>query len=269
MTQLLWSESAGTGPAVMCIQGVGVAGSGWQPQATALSERFQVITFDNRGVGRTPRGDGRLSIQIMAEDVWAVLDAKRIEHAHLIGHSMGGLIALEAALMAPNRVKSLSLLCTFADGSAATQISLRMVVLGLRTRVGTRGMRREGMLRMIFPVDWLRGVDRIALAERLAILFGRDLGDSPPIISEQLRAMSAYDASGRLKELNGIPTLVVSGRHDPIAPPLFGRMLAAGIDGARYVEFDDASHALPIQCADRVNALLMEHLTGAASASAL
>jgi len=261
MTQSLWSESAGTGPGVMCIQGVGVAGSGWEPQATALSGRFQVITFDNRGVGRTPRGDGPLSIQLMAADVWTILDAKRIDHAHLIGHSMGGLIALEAALMARERVKSLSLLCTFSCGSAATQISLRMVVLGLRTRVGTRAMRRQGMLRMIFPADWLRGVDRVALAERLAVLFGRDLGDSPRIISEQLRAMSRYDARDRLKELNGIPTLVVSGRHDPIAPPVFGRMLAAGVEGARYVEFDDASHALPIQCADRVNELLLQQLT--------
>jgi len=83
--------------------------------------------------------------------------------------------------------------------------------------------------------------------------------DSIVYISEQLRAMSAYDARDRLEELNGIPTLVVSGRQDPIAPPVFGR----------YVEFDDASHALPIQCAERVNHLLMEHLTGAASASAL
>jgi len=60
-----------------------------------------------------------------------------------------------------------------------------------------------------------------------------------------------------------VPTLVVSGRHDPIAPPAFGRAIAAGIAGARYVEYEDASHALPIQHADRVNALLLEHLISA------
>ena len=75
--------------------------------------------------------------------------------------------------------------------------------------------------------------------------------------------MSRYDASDRLQELHGVPTLVISGRHDPIAPAKFGRMLAAGIAGSRYVEFDDASHALPIQCAERVNELLMAHLTSA------
>ena len=247
----------------MCIQGVGVAGSGWAPQVAALAGRFRVITFDNRGVGRSARGEHALSIEFMAADVWAILDAQGIEACHLIGHSMGGLIALEAALKAPHRVKSLSLLCTFPSGSAATQLSLRMAVLGLRSRIGTRAMRRQGMLRMIFPAAWLRGVDRVALAGRLATVFGRDLADSPPIITEQLRAMSSYDASNRLHQLSGIPTLVVSGRHDPIAVPASGRMLAAGIAGSRFVEFEDASHALPIQCAERLNGRLLEHLAAA------
>jgi pimeloyl-ACP methyl ester carboxylesterase len=259
----LWCESAGAGPAVLCIQGVGVAGGGWNPQVRFLAERFHVITFDNRGIGRSGRGAQPLSIQRMAADVWTILDAHGVDACHVIGHSMGGLIALDAALMARHRVKSLSLLCSFPCGSAATQLSLRMAILGLRSRVGTRAMRRQGMLRMIFPAPWLRSVDRVALAARLAVLFGRDLGDSPPIISEQLRAMSSYDARDRLNELSAIPTLVVSGRHDPIAPPAFGRMLAAGFADSRFVEFDEASHALPIQCAERLNELLVEHLTAA------
>ena len=72
--------------------------------------------------------------------------------------------------------------------------------------------------------------------------------------------MGRYDATPALGQLTGIPTLVVSGRHDPIAPPVFGRAVAEGIGGARYFEFEDASHALTVQCQDRVNALLREHL---------
>jgi pimeloyl-ACP methyl ester carboxylesterase len=174
---------------------------------------------------------------------------------------MGGLIALEVALAAPARVRSLALLCTFANGADATRLSLRMAVLGLRTRVGTRAMRRRGMLRMILPAAYLRGADQDEVAARFGRLFGRDLGDTPPIVYRQLGAMARYSALTRLGELGGIPALVVSGRHDPIAPPGLGRALAHGIPGARYVEFADASHALPIQCADRVNALLLEHLT--------
>ena len=69
-----------------------------------------------------------------------------------------------------------------------------------------------------------------------------------------------YDALPRLGELAGLPALVVSAAHDPIAPPAVGRALAAGIPGSRHVEVSDASHGLPIQHAERVNALLLEHL---------
>jgi pimeloyl-ACP methyl ester carboxylesterase len=253
-------RSAGNGPAVLCIQGVGVGGDGWHPQVEALAQRYRVLTFDNRGVGATPRGAGVLSIERLAADAAAILDAEGIDRCHLVGHSMGGLIALAVALATPARALSLSLLCTFADGAGPTRPTARMIALGLRARIGTRRMRRLAMQRMLFPDDYLRQVDRTALAERLNHLFGRDLGESPPIVSEQLTVMGRYDARPRLSTLTGVPTLVVSGRHDPIAKPAFGRAIAAGIPGARYVEYEDASHALPIQHADRVNALLVAHL---------
>jgi len=253
-------RSTGRGAAVLCVQGVGVAGSGWDPQVAALTSRYRVLTFDNRGVGATARGPGPLSIERMAADAWAILDAEGIDRAHLVGHSMGGLIALAAALDAPARVRSLALLCTFADGAGPTRPTLRMIALGIPTRIGTRRMRRRAMQRMLFPDGWLRQVDRNALAERLNAVFGRDLGEAPPIVSEQLKVMGRCNVTSRLAALAGIPTLVVSGRHDPIAPPAFGHAIAAGIPQARYVEIEDASHALTIQSEDRVNALLREHL---------
>ena len=79
--------------------------------------------------------------------------------------------------------------------------------------------------------------------------------------------MSRYSAAPRLHELSGIPTLVVSGTHDPIAPPAYGKEIASLIRGARFTEFPDASHALPIQCAAEVNSLLLDHLTVASTLS--
>ena len=253
-------RSIGSGPPVLCIQGVGVAGEGWRPQIAALAQRHRVLTFDNRGVGATPRGAGPLSIERMAADAAAILDAEGIDRCHVVGHSMGGLIALALALGAKPRVLTLSLLCTFADGAGPTRPTLRMIALGLPTRIGTRRSRRLAMQRLLFPDAYLRQVDRAALAEELNALFGRDLGEAPAIVSEQLKVMGRYDATSRLSTLAGVPTLVVSGRHDPIAPPAYGRAIAAGIPGARYVEFEDASHALTIQQPDRVNTLLLQHL---------
>lgn len=113
------------------------------------------------------------------------------------------------------------------------------------------------------PPSTLAEIDRDAVAESLIPIFGHDLADQPPIVMKQLAAMRVYDATPRLGELAGLPTLVVSAAYDPIAPPTAGRVLAAGIPQARYVEIADASHGVPIQQADRINTMLREHLAQA------
>jgi pimeloyl-ACP methyl ester carboxylesterase len=253
-------ETAGEGPAVLCIQGVGVVGNGWLPQVQALTDGFRMITFDNRGIGGSTRGPDPLTIEMMAADAEAIMTAERCEAVHLIGHSLGGLVAIHLASMMPSRIKSLSLLCTFADGAEPSRFSWRMAALGMRSRLGTRAMRRNGMLDMILPPEYIRQVGRTRLAEQLAPLFGHDLADQPAIAWQQLSAMSKYNALHRLPGLSRIPTMVISGAHDPIAPPHLGRRIADGIVGARFITFADASHALPIQCAERLNPLLREHL---------
>ena len=253
----------GEGPPVLLIQGVGLPGRAWLPQVEALRERFTVITFDNRGVGGSDAGPDPLTIDDMAADAAAILERENIDHVHVMGHSMGGLIALRFALMNPARIKSLILACTFADGAAPTKFSWKMAALGIRCRVGTRAMRRNAMLEMIMPAHYLRSIDRSRLAADLQPLFARDLADQPPILMRQLRAMSRCSALAQLRMLDGIPALVVSAAHDPIAPPALGRAIASGISTARFVEFTDASHAVTIQCADRFNDLVLRHLAAA------
>jgi pimeloyl-ACP methyl ester carboxylesterase len=251
----------GEGQSVLMIQGVGVHGDGWLPQVEGLYGRFRCATFDNRGMGKSlPMGlDVPLSIEQMAEDALRVMDDLGWASAHIVGHSMGGLIALQLALSARSRVQSLSLLCTFARGSDATRLSARMAWIGLRSRIGPRRARRRAFLELILPQPARTGTDLDALAEKLAPLFGHDLADAPPVTMRQMGAMRRYDATPRLGELEGLRTLVVSARHDPIASPDLGRALATGIPGARYMELPDASHGVPIQQPDVINALLAEH----------
>lgn len=252
-------DTRGDGPTVLLIQGVGVHGDGWTPQTDVLATGFRCLTFDNRGMGRSQPPSPALTVEQMANDALAILDAEKVDAAHVVGHSLGGLVALRLALEAHPRVKSLTLMCTFADGKSAAPLTLRMMWLGMRSRVGTRRMRRHGFLRLVTPADALVGADLDAMAARLAPLFGHDLGDLPPVVNAQLAAMKKYSAAPRLGELTGLPTLVLSGAHDPISPPRVSEALANGIPGARHVAFTDASHGLPIQHADRVNALLVEH----------
>jgi pimeloyl-ACP methyl ester carboxylesterase len=171
----------GEGPPVLLIQGVGVHGDGWTPQTEALAARFRCITFDNRGMGRSQPADGTITVEQMADDALAILDAEKVEAAHVVGHSLGGLIALRLALEARSRVRSLTLMCTFADGKAAAPLTLRMMWLGMRTKIGTRKMRRKGFLRLVMPADSLAGVDVNAMAEKFAPLFGHDLATRRPL----------------------------------------------------------------------------------------
>jgi len=257
-------DVAGSGPALLLIQGVGVAGSGWSPQVEAFAGRFTCISYDNRGLGRSvPRG-APVSVERMAEDARAILDAERIDAAHVVGHSLGGPVAIALALAARDRVRSLALLCTFTGSRTAAPPTPRMIWLGSRTRFGTRGMRRRGFLALVSAPGSIPRGQLDVQADRLAALFGHDLADQPPVAAEQLRALRRYDATERLDELDGIPTLLVNAAHDPIAPPAAGRALAAAIPGARYVEIADASHGLPITHAEQTNRLLEQHLAAAA-----
>lgn len=244
---------AGNGDPVVFIQGVGLHGDGWLPQTSVLSSRFRCLTFDNRGIGQRLIGSAPITIEQMAEDTLEVMNAAGFDAAHIVGHSMGGVIAQQIALTEPNRVQSLSLLCTSARGSDATRPSGKMIWLGLRSRIGSRRMRRHAFLEITMPADYLATQNRDALAERLAPIFGHDLADSPPIVMQQLSALKRFDATARLAELAGIPTLVLSAKHDIIFPPACGRALAAGIPGAKYIEVPDAAHGVTIQRPEIIN----------------
>lgn len=257
--------TTGSGPAVVLVQGVGVIGEGWRPQIDALKDRYRVVWIDNRGIGQSVITDGDLTIADMADDVLAVADAEDLQTFHLVGHSMGGLIAQQVALSARHRVLSLALMCTFFKGRQASTMSLPMLMVAIRSRIGTRRMRRRAFVEMVMTRDYLATVDRDELCEGLQGLFGRDLADQPPIIMKQLRAASRFDVSGRLGDLSGLPTLVLSAHHDLIARTEYGRALAAAIPGSRYVEIPDAGHAVTIQCADRVNRVLLDHLAATAN----
>lgn len=234
-------------------------GEGWRPQVEPLAAHYTCVRFDNRGVGHSVPAASSITVPQMADDARAVMDGLGVESAHVVGHSLGGLVALQLALDARPRVRSLSLLCTFASGAAAAPLTPRMIWLGLRSRIGTRAMRRRGFLAIIMPPG--APADPETSAVELAALFGHDLGDQLPIVDVQLKAMRRADLTARLPALAGLPTLVLGAAHDPIAPPAVGRMMAAGIPGARYLEAADASHGLPITHADWVNGILAGHLS--------
>jgi pimeloyl-ACP methyl ester carboxylesterase len=252
-------EVRGAGDPIVFIQGVGLHGGGWLPQTDSLTFYYLCLTFDNRGMGHSQPVGAPVTVEQMAADTLAIMDAEGIHAAHLVGHSLGGVVALQVALTSRAKVRSLSLLCTSARGADATRLAPEIIWPGIRSRVGTRRMRRHAFLEIVMPPAVLAAQNRDALAESLAPFFGHDLADSPRIVNQQLNALKSFDATPRLAELTGIPTLVLSAACDIIFPPRFGRALAAGIPGARHVEIPNAAHGVTIQSADDVNKILLEH----------
>ncbi len=204
-----------------------------------------------------------LTVDRMVSDTLTIMDTAGTDSVHLVGHSLGGCVALALALREPGRVRSLALLCTSARGADATELSHPLLLLGLRTRIGSRKMRRAAFLEFVLSPGRRKSHDLALEASRLAPLFGHDLADSPPVAMKQLGALRKFDVTLRLTELGSKPTLVICGSHDLIFPPTSARVLADGIAGARLIEYSNAAHGIPIELAEDVNRELWKHFISA------
>lgn len=236
-TDLHW-ESEGDGEAVLLVMGLGMTATGWWRTVPVLAESFRVISFDNRGVGRSGRPRGPYSAAAMADDAVAVLDAAGEERAHVYGLSLGGMIAQEVALRHPSRVRSLVLGSTTPGGEAAVPADDATLAF-FRRRAEMPA--EEGVWASV-PYNYAARTRRDR-AERI----GQDVIERLrfPIEREpyeaQLAAALGHDAGGRLAAIEA-PTLVVHGREDVMVPRENARVLARAVPGARLELIDDAAH---------------------------
>jgi 3-oxoadipate enol-lactonase len=217
--------------------------------------------FDNRGMGLSqPRGSATITVEQLASDALAVLDAARCQQAHVVGHSLGGCIAIELALSNPERVRSLSLLCTSADGAGLVRLDGPTLWRGLRMQLGTLASRRRAFLELVLTRAERHTGDLERIAHELEPIFGHDLAVTPPVVMKQVQAMRRWHALGRAGALKDIPTLVVGAAQDLIARPELVRETAAAIPGARLVELADAAHGVTVRAPHLINQLLREHI---------
>ncbi len=249
----------GDGDPLLCIMGLGGASNWWFPQVEGLRATHRVITFDNRGVGRSDKPAGPYSMAAMAADALAVLDAAGCESAHVMGISMGGMIAQHVALTEPDRVRKLVLACT-TPGGAKTEQPAPEVLSALLSSGGVRPQDPREMLEqlgwILFPREWL--ADRAA--DVVAMLEANPTEPAPQhAFLAQVMAIAGHDTASRLGEI-GHDTLVLTGDLDVLVPPGNSRFLAEGIPRAKLHVIPGTGHGFNLQAAEAYNQAVREFL---------
>ena len=244
----------GSGDPVILINGFASAMDTWNPPVlAALARHHRVVIFDNRGTGYSGSSEKEYSIPLFAEDTVRLLDILEISSAHLIGHSMGAMIAQEIALGHPDRVNRLVLVSGDCGGRNAVRMS-REVWQTLTDKSGSLQEQAERMFSILFPPHWLQD---------------HDPWDACPAVYEttpeensvrQRETLWSWDGTDdRLPAIRS-PTLVVTGTDDVVIPPENSVFLANGIPGARLVLFPDGGHGLMYQFPDEFSAVALTFL---------
>jgi 3-oxoadipate enol-lactonase len=242
------------GSPVLLIQGLGVDHRGWALQRGAFGRHHRCIAPDNRGTGRSDAPPGPYDLARMAKDAVAVLDAAGVERAHVVGASMGGVIAQILGVLHPDRVRSLTLACT-----ACQHHEWRRELLAEWSNVvnerGMAGLMDDGMRWLIGPRLQRRfGVFVNVLARVL-------VQTKPHAFIAQVDAI--LDASDELRfELPRVkaPTLVITGSQDTLTPLGDAEELAELITTSRLFVLRGAAHGLMAEAPNAFNDVVLRFL---------
>ncbi|MEW6335373.1 MAG: alpha/beta hydrolase [Thermodesulfobacteriota bacterium] len=235
----------GNGYPLLMIMGYGSTMNLWEPRLIdTLASRFRVIIFDNRGMGSSGAGTQAFSIEQFSEDTCGLMDALGIERAHVLGWSMGSLIAQELALRHPSKVNKLVLYAAHCDAGMFPPSP--DLIRQLTDTTGTpeeRGMRYIGAL---FSDPWLQNH-----GGRIGEIFFRPMGNIPEeSVGRQAMAIDAW--KGATDRLGGIrsPALLIAGTEDRLVVPQNARFLCDHMPDAKLALIENGGHGLMFQYPD-------------------
>mgnify|MGYP001026068927 CR=1 FL=1 len=256
----LWYETFGDGEPLVLIMGLGGVIQAWALQIAEFAKHYRLICMDNRGAGRSDKPEGPYSITAFAEDLAAVLDAAEVESAHVLGVSMGGLIAQEFYHLAPRRVRSLILGCTGVgpnDPAAVPPEPDVIAALRLDRRSEPLEKVTEAMMHAFYHPTYISAIPN--LAARL-VKINRDIPQPPHAFEAQLQACYSHRPnSPRLKDIR-VPTLVLHGEHDRVWPLANAEYLAAHIPNAELVVIPEAGHMFMLEKPREFNRAVLDFL---------
>lgn len=254
MTKLgLGHTTAGRADAPLLVLGnsLGTTAAMWDAQMPALLSYFRVVRWDLPGHGRAPAPGGPLSIAGLADALIVILDELGAAEASYCGTSVGAMVGMSLAMRAPHRVRGLAVCCTSAHITAAQKY---------RDRAAR--VRRDGMQSIAATVisRWFTPDFRAReapLVERMTEEFVATDAEGYARCCEAIALMDLRPELGLIR----CPTLVISGVGDQAIPPEQGAEIAAAVAGSRFVRVERAAHLAPIERADIITPLLLDHLS--------
>ena len=254
----LYYETHGEGKPLVLISGLGYSSWQWHKMVPLLAEKFQVITFDNRGVGQSDKPAGPYTAGMLAQDMVGLLDALKFEKAIIAGHSMGGFVAQAVALDFPQRVENLILCSTNFGGP--NHVPVTPEAMKVLTDVSSDALTRfkNGLAVSTAPgwaeknpamiEEWIQWrvanpIEPVHYQAQMAI--GLSLMPEAAAFENKLSRLS-------------VPTLILFGAHDKVVPPANADLLSKKIAGSTVVIFPDAGHFFPIEIAEAASRVITD-----------
>ena len=239
---------------ILMIQGLGASKNAWNLQRIAMATRFRIISFDNRGAGRSDKPTAPFTLEQMAEDAIAVLDAAGIETAHVVGASMGGVISQIVAVKHPHRVRSLTLVCTacrnhpwrqeLLQSWAKTAEEKGMIEVG---KVAAQWVMSPRSFRRLVPAfTWMGPLAALRPRHSFVSQIDAILNTREDLV-DQLSTITA-------------PTMVIVGNQDILTPRGDSEEIAERIPNAELVVISGAAHGLMMEHSSTFNKILIEFL---------
>jgi pimeloyl-ACP methyl ester carboxylesterase len=257
----LYHEEHGSGDPLLLIMGLAADSVAWLFQLPEFSQHYRAIVFDNRGVGRSDKPPGPYTIPQMADDSAGLLEALGVTRAHVVGVSMGGMIAQELALRHPQRVRGLVLACTYAQPDADILQTRTQSVTQLGGTLSPSGEIQIDLSRldplsffqMLLPTVFNQQFIETELPKLMELFAGSlQYGFDMEAILSQVSAVMQHDTTARLHKITS-PTLVITGDNDRLIPPKCSDLIAAKIPGARLVKVPGGSHGFNFETPEVFN----------------
>jgi pimeloyl-ACP methyl ester carboxylesterase len=259
----LYYEVHGEGEPLLCVAGLTCDTLVWIPQVQAFAGAHRTVIFDNRDAGQSSMAEDDYEIADMARDALALADHLELDTFHLLGVSMGGAIAQEVALQAPDRIRTLTLAVTFPAGSAYARRLAE--VWSSRVAQVSREQHIDELMLLNHSESFY---DHPEMVEFVRTAMLNDPHPQPPeAFARQIAASSRHDARDRLGSLT-MPTLVIGGEHDILVPVWKSREIAGLISGAKLTVLPAAPHGLSVERAEEFNAAVLDFIREAVATPA-